>query len=138
MKKIIFPLVALLLFSTGYSKSSLFISSGKCYRSEKGPGPVPVIFARNIISTEADEFGATFTPDGKTCYFTIKSPSTIVSNIFVICVSHFKNGRWSMPEIASFSGRYQDFNPCISPDGSQLFFISNRPVDGKQKFDTDI
>ncbi len=95
--------------------------------------PKPVIFGENVISTENDESGATFTPDGKTCYFTIKSPSTISSNIFIICVSRFKNGRWSPPEIASFSGRYKDLNPSISPDGSKLFFVSNRPFDGKAR-----
>ncbi len=98
----------------------------------------PILFAKGIISTEDDEFGATFTPDGNTCYFTLQSPSTITSNIMVICVSNFINGKWNQPEIASFSGKYKDFNPSVSPDGSKLFFISNRPVNEKKKFDTDI
>src|ERR1700733_5539251 len=88
----------------------------------------PVLFAPGIISTADDEFGSSFTPDGKTCYFSIKSPSTIASNVYVICVSHFKDGRWTEPEVAPFSGHYKDFNPCVSPDGLKLFFISNRPV----------
>ena len=45
---------------------------------------------------------------------------------------------WNEPSIASFSGQYKDFNPCISPDGSKLFFISNRPVNEKKKTDPDI
>ncbi|MEP6950604.1 MAG: hypothetical protein ABI863_15070 [Ginsengibacter sp.] len=138
MRKTLLPLVVLFLFATGYSKHSLFIPLTGGYHVKKDPALKPLIFAENIISTEDDEFGATFTPDEKTCYFTMKSPSTIVSNIIVICFSSFKNGQWSAPEIAPFSGRYQDFNPCISPDGLRLFFISNRPVDGKQKLDYDI
>jgi hypothetical protein len=138
MKKILLPLVVLFLFATGYSKHSLVIPFKKGYDFKNGPDPKPVIFAENIISTEDDEFGATFTPDGNICYFAMKSPSTLASNVVVICLSRFKNGQWSAPEIAPFSGQYQDFNPCISPDGLRLFFISNRPVDGKQKSDYDI
>ena len=98
----------------------------------------PIIFGKSIISTEDDEFGTTFTPDGKTCFFCIKSPSTISKNVILICFSHFENGKWSEPEIAPFSGKYKDFNPAISPDGQKLFFISNRPIDEKKKSDTDI
>jgi hypothetical protein len=57
---------------------------------------------------------------------------------WTIAVSRFRNGRWTEPEVAPFSGRYSDADPCISPDGKQLFFISNRPVDGKPKTDYDI
>jgi len=103
-----------------------------------GNDPHPVPFAKGTISTPDDEFGMTFSPDGRTCYFTKRTPSTIKSSIYVICVSHQKNGRWSQPEIAPFSGQYKDLNPCISPDGSRIFFISNRPVPGKKGSDTDI
>ncbi len=106
--------------------------------SKKLQPETPVLFAKGVISTADDEFGATFTPDGKTCYFTMKSPSTISSNIVVICYSTFKDGQWGEPEIAPFSGKYKDFNPSISPDGSKLFFISNRPVDGRKHARTDI
>lgn len=100
--------------------------------------PRPIPFAKGTISTEDDEFGMTFTPEGKTCYFTKRTPSTLQSSTMVICVSYFRNGRWGKLEIASFSGQYKDFNPCVSPDGSKLFFISNRPAVGKKGRDTDI
>lgn len=87
------------------------------------------------ISTSLDEYGATFSPDGKTCFFTVKSPSTISTNVLVICESHFENGRWSEPKIAPFSGRFKDFGPSFSPDGHKLFFVSNRPVNGKPTLD---
>lgn len=98
----------------------------------------PFLFGANIISTEDDEFGITFSPDGKTCYFTKRTPSTISSSIYVICYSRFLNNKWSEPEIAPFSGRYKDLNPFVSPDGSRLFFISNRPAQGKSALDADI
>jgi hypothetical protein len=71
-------------------------------------------------------------------FFCVRSPSTISSNIIVICVSHFKNGEWDQPQMASFSGKYRDFDPCISPDGSKIFFISDRPGDNKKNRDGNI
>lgn len=104
------------------------------HRHPSDPRP----FARGTISTEDDEFGMTFTPDSKTCYFTKRTPSTLQSSTMVICLSIYRNGKWTEPRIAPFSGRYKDFNPCISPDGNTLFFISNRPAPGKTGRDTDI
>ena len=56
-----------------------------------------------------------------------------------IVVSTLENGAWTTPEIASFSGRFNDIDPAISPDGRRLFFASNRPTDGgtapKKDFD---
>jgi len=106
--------------------------------STKKPKPQPQLFCEGIISTTDDEFGITFTPDEQTCFFAKKTASTITSSVIVICSSHFKNGHWQQPVIAPFSGRYKDFNPFISPDGSKLFFISNRPSAAKRSRDTDI
>ena len=39
-----------------------------------------------------------------------------------------KDGVWTHPEVASFSGQYTDGNPCFSKDGSKLYFESVRPV----------
>jgi hypothetical protein len=38
-------------------------------------------------------------------------------------------GGWNEPEIAPFSGRYNDIDPNLSPDGNSVFFISRRPAD---------
>lgn len=98
----------------------------------------PSLFAEGVISTADDEFGGAFTPDGNTFFFAKKTQSTLRSSVIVICFSTYRNDRWTMPQVAPFSGRYKDFNPALSPDGRKLFFISNRPVDEKPKRDTDI
>lgn len=51
----------------------------------------PRVFAQGVISTADDEFNVAFTPDGKTLYFT---KSVVASYLYVICVSHFRNGKW--------------------------------------------
>jgi WD40 repeat protein len=98
----------------------------------------PRLFGEGVISTEDDEIGGTFSPDGRDLYFAKRTPSTIVSDLVVIMVSHFANGRWGRPQVAPFSGQYFDYSPRFSPDGSKLFFTSVRPVDGKPRADSDI
>jgi hypothetical protein len=88
----------------------------------------PEVFGPGIISGPVNDAAPAFMPDGKTVYFHRSS-----STLGVILVSHWKNGRWSEPEIAPFSGRWSDIEPAIAPDGSYMIFASNRPAtpDGK-------
>lgn len=95
----------------------------------------PEMFGAGIISTGDMELNAAFTPDGQSLYFTKRTPKT---QLWTILVSSLKQGRWSTPQVAEFSGQYADFDPFISPDGSKLFFSSNRPGPGKTKNDFDI
>jgi len=125
----------LVLLSSG-SRAS--VSPDAAPYASPSPMPQPRLFAEGVISTADDELGGTFTPDGRDFYFARRTPSTIVSSLVVILVSHFRDGRWSHPEIAPFSGQYVDFGPAISPDGSRLYFASVRPVDGKERTDADI
>ena len=84
-------------------------------------------FAPDVISTRDYERDGTFSPDGKTFYFTKR---TIWPYFSVVCVSHFRNGRWTGPDVASFSGQYADGMPFVSVDGSHLYFASRRPLNG--------
>src|SRR5262245_759954 len=99
------------------------------------PTAEPALFAEGIISTGDMELNAAFTPDGKTLYFTKRTPRPL---LWVIVVSRFRGGKWSAPEVAEFSGQYSDFDPIISPDGKKLYFCSNRPVDSQPRQDFDI
>jgi Tol biopolymer transport system component len=95
----------------------------------------PTVFAAGVISTGDYESHPAFTPDGMTVYFLKDSPDFSFWTIFV---SHFRDGHWSQPEVAPFSGQYKDADPFITADGSKFFFISNRPVSGKNHRDLDI
>jgi Tol biopolymer transport system component len=97
----------------------------------------PRIFAEGVISTGDHESHAAFSPDGSTLFFVKMAPDFSKWTIFV---SHFKDGKWSEPEIAPFSGQYWDADPFFTKDGNTLYFISNRPIQESdpQKSDMDI
>jgi Tol biopolymer transport system component len=85
----------------------------------------PQMFAPDVVSTELMETTAAFTPDMKTVYFT-RSDNRFTDN--TIMFSEFKSGRWSRPEVTSFSGVWRDSEPHVSLDGKRIFFVSNRPA----------
>jgi Tol biopolymer transport system component len=119
----------------------LLTSAFAIQQSAKGPYgstrplPEPIVFGEGTISTGDMELNTAFTPDGRTLYFTKRTPKY---QFWIIVVSHFQRGGWSEPEVAEFSGQYGDFDPFISPDGSKLFFCSTRPAAGQPKTDFDI
>lgn len=86
----------------------------------------PKLFAEGIINIDGEEYGPTFTPDGKTIYFVRRINGRKMEHIFV---SQFENGKWSAPVVAPFSGQYFDKEPFVSPDGKRIFFVSKRPLD---------
>ena len=92
------------------------------FRGFATAGDKPVLFAPGVVSTAADEFAPSFTPDGKTVYFSGDGQK--------IYFSRLAGGKWSKPEVASFSGKWKDMDSFISPDGKRLFFASYRPPEG--------
>ena len=100
----------------------------------KGPVPIATVFQPGVISTADDESHPTFTPDGTTLFFLKNTPTF---RHWTVVESHYANGRWGTPEVAPFSGQYNDADVFLAKDGS-VFFISNRPVNGQSRSDTDI
>lgn len=97
----------------------------------------PTIFQEGIISKGDYESHPAFSPTGDTLFF-IKCSYDL--QLSAICVSYRRNGRWTEPEIAPFSGKYMDADPFVARDGRTVYFMSNRPLKegDKVKDDTDI
>jgi hypothetical protein len=93
------------------------------------PGMEPVLFAPGLISTGLYERDIVFTPDGNEAIFGI-----LGRRHAALLVSRRVDGVWSEPEIAPFSRHPAifDLEPHITPDGSRLLFLSNRPADGSE------
>lgn len=50
-----------------------------------------------------------------------------------------EKGQWTLPEVLSISGQYQDIEPFYNTDGNRLFFASNRPIfDDESRSDYNI
>src|SRR6185312_4614816 len=83
---------------------------------------VPVIFAPGAIPAGTDDGAAAFTPDGATVYFmrATGDGSTLME-------SHRRDGHWSTPTVAPFSGHWHDLDPAMAPDGSSRLLAPNRP-----------
>jgi hypothetical protein len=81
------------------------------------------LFVPGVISTGDYESHVTLTPDGREIYFLKMAPNFSRLSIFV---SRYQNGGWSQPEVAPFSGQYQDADPYITADGKHFYFVSDR------------
>lgn len=99
------------------------------------PAPAkPEILAPGVISTANGERDAAFLPDYSAFYYTLWT-----GRFGVILEMKRSDAGWSSPEVASFSGRYSDIEPFVSPDGRRLYFSSNRPLEaGGETKDYDI
>lgn len=96
------------------------------------------VFAPGVISDAREQWRITFTPNGKTAYFTTSDFFFPITRQATIYVSHQVGGEWSAPQVAPFSGTYSDIDPFLSPDGRRLYFSSIRPVDGVMHGDIDL
>ncbi|MEJ0031744.1 MAG: hypothetical protein WDO15_15815 [Bacteroidota bacterium] len=92
-----------------------------CYSQKAAPR----IFEEGVISVGDYESHVDFSVGGDTLMFVKSNPDV---SKWTICYSIKKNGKWSTPEVAPFSGQYMDADPYFTPDGKSLLFISNRPL----------
>jgi hypothetical protein len=94
----------------------------------------PQPFEPGVVSDAGDNYRITFTPDGRTAFFT----TSLCPPLRCILETHLgEDGRWSTPVLAPFSGTHLDMDPHVTPDGRRLLFSSVRPVDGVRRFDWD-
>ncbi len=94
------------------------------YLGQKPPGMIPEVFVPGFISTEQFEFGITFSPDGRECFFSRRP--TYEGSDNRIYHSSWVDGRWSRSTRASFAEDVFEFIPIVSVSGEKLFFYSER------------
>lgn len=100
----------------------------------------PSPFLPNVVSGPDEEFRVTFTPDGRTLFFARSARGAWFpqSRKATIYTSTFRDGAWTAPVVAPFSGTHGDIDPFVSPDGERLYFSSIRPVNGQARTDADL
>jgi hypothetical protein len=129
--------VADLLRAKGADQSApAFPSLQGEYLGQKKPESKPELFAPGIVSSR---FGlhcpASFSPDGREVYWSLMiDPRTPGYSIDRLMMSRLQDGRWTYPQIASFTGEGRDADvPFFSPDNQRLYFMSRRPLPGMDK-----
>ncbi len=95
------------------------------YLGQPLPQGEPLIFAPGLVSTGMAERDFAMTPAGDEIYYTSVLGASF--EFSAIVVTRREEGGWTVPEVASFSGRFKDLEPAISADGQSLYFVSYRP-----------
>lgn len=126
MKKNII-IVILIVLLTG-CKDTNNNSLNHPYFEQAEPNFVPEIFAPGIVSTPFHDVRITFSPDLKECFFyTVYQPNDSTYK-WTTLYSKVEDEKWTFPEVAKFSGIYNDHAPCIHPNGKILIYQSDRPI----------
>ncbi|WP_299453865.1 hypothetical protein [uncultured Microscilla sp.] len=123
----------LLILSMCYAFGSF--AQSKKYLGQTPPLSKPKKFAPGLISTQAEvEFGSVFSADGTEFFYGVD-----IDQKPEIRYCKLVNGQWSKPKILLKHPQYTYHDPFLSPDEQRLYFISNRPLNGKgAKKDADI
>lgn len=96
------------------------------YLGQKPPGMTPEVFAPGIVSKEGDQGRLFIAPDGSEIIYWERDAGGRMRILSIL-----NKGRvWSEPEVLPFSEEYINNEPCLSPDGKRLYFVSNRPRSG--------
>jgi hypothetical protein len=116
--------VIILFISTLAQAQTNSLESWK-YLGQQPPGDTARIFAPGIVTTGLPTRDIAITPDGKEIYFTVHGSTYLFSTI--LCTK-YTDGKWTRPEVAPFAAnsKFNYTEPCISPDGKKMFFVSNR------------
>ncbi len=95
------------------------------YLGEEPPGLTPIMFGQYLAAPEHHKHSApAFSPDGQEMFFSVYFNYEYPQNILY---TKQVNGVWADPEVAFFSGVYQEGGPVFSPDGKRVYFYSKRP-----------
>ena len=117
-----------LSFCCWSSARSVCAQAAPPYLGQALPGAEAVPFAPGILNSGLSTRDITLMPDGSEIYVGVFLPGFRKA---VIIETHEGGRGWSAPEVAAFSrdSKWRCLEPCISPDGGQFFFVSDRPGD---------
>jgi hypothetical protein len=128
-----------LLFTVTACLLGLFLScQSGAVQEQKGPlGPyfsiqptdTPQLLVPEHIAAPLTAYNGTFSSDGNILLYTLE-----VAGRGIIMETYMKqDSSWTQPTLAMFSGEYSDYDPLFSPDGTRLYFSSQRPVSEEAK-----
>lgn len=106
-----------------YDEDFSFSSLKGPYLGQKPPGSIPEIFAPGIISFGHHELRISFSPDGDEAFYAFCDGRYKLRHMVHLKT---KDGVWAEPELAAFAGTHHNAGAAFSPDGTRMYFTSNR------------
>jgi len=89
------------------------------YMGQEPPGLVPKVFAPGLVSLpNRYENEICLSKDGRECYFTVRNAAWTVYQVYE---THYSNGQWTIPAVASFSDG-QSLSPSLEDNDQSLYF----------------
>ena len=102
-------------------------SQKNTYLNQKPPSTTPEKFAPGIISKPNQyEFGSVFNKDATAFYFGVNNGGKEE-----IRYTALVGEKWTAPKVLMADDKYGYNDPFLSPDETRLYYISQRPLDGK-------
>ena len=99
------------------------------YLGQKPPGNHPQIFAPDFISIDTlYEFGSVFSADGLEFFYGVN-----ISFRPEIRYTRYVNGKWHQPITVISDPDFGMNDPFLSPDEDELYYISDRPSNPKDR-----
>src|SRR5207253_1318972 len=87
---------------------------------------LPQVVGPGVISTPAEEFKGTLSPDRRTLLYVVTDHR--FRHMTIVESERTSDSGWSSPRVVEFSGIWRDGDPAFAPDGQRVLFISNRPL----------
>ncbi|HSQ36153.1 MAG TPA: sialidase family protein [Candidatus Binatia bacterium] len=122
-------ILSMVAFASAQNAPSEFPVLKGPYLGQTPPDIAGSAFAPGIIPISGLHTAPVFTADGTEVYWKRLGRKTI-------SMMKIENGVWCAPREISLSARLSDFrDPCLSPDGKKLFFLSKGilPFQSKEK-----
>ena len=97
------------------------------YFGQPVPGLSPELFAPGIVSTDAVELNGVFAPDMKEFFFARR----VDDGVTTMFHSELVEGAWTAPrELPLFADKKRALavDMALSPDGREMYFLSNHPA----------
>ncbi|MBN2432471.1 MAG: PD40 domain-containing protein [Acidobacteria bacterium] len=93
------------------------------------PAEQPVLFAPGNVCTGRYERDMAVSADGREIFY-----GMMMSEVVTILTTRQTDNGWTDPEVVEFAGdlTWRHLEPCLSPDGNRLFFLTTRPTTGEE------
>ncbi|MFO7608198.1 MAG: hypothetical protein R6X35_03205 [Candidatus Krumholzibacteriia bacterium] len=105
-----------------------FPAVGGPWLGQTPPGAEPALFAPGLLSTGLNERDVLVLPGGREIWYGLMNQELVT-----ILATRLQDGAWTEPVTVPFHDdpQFACFEPALSPDGTRVYFLSNRAAPGQ-------